>query len=119
MEHKLFDSELKVMEVLWDEGEATAKHIAEVLKDRVGWSKTTTYTVIKRCMEKDALERMDPGFRCRALVGREEVQRSETDALIDRMYGGAPDRLIASLIGANRLTPEQIDKLRRMVDELK
>ncbi len=68
MEVKLFDSELKVMGVLWREGDVTAKHIAEVLKEEVGWNKNTTYTLIKRCIQKGAIERSEPGFMCHALV---------------------------------------------------
>lgn len=48
MSVKLFDSELKVMELLWREGELSAKQIAELLKEQIQWSKTTTYTVIKK-----------------------------------------------------------------------
>ena len=48
MEIKLFDSELKVMDVLWREGDSTAKHISDVLKGEVGWNMNTTYTLIKR-----------------------------------------------------------------------
>ena len=44
---KLFESEQKVMEVLWEEGEIPAKRVVEVLSERVGWNKNTTYTVIK------------------------------------------------------------------------
>ena len=51
MDIKLFDSELKVMDVLWREGDATAKHIAEVLLAEVGWNVNTTRTLIKRCIE--------------------------------------------------------------------
>ena len=47
MEPKLYDSELKIMEILWREGETTAKEIAAELAKSVGWSKTTTYTVLK------------------------------------------------------------------------
>ena len=42
---KLFDSEIKIMEVLWREGDVTAKYIAEVLAREVGWNKNTTYTL--------------------------------------------------------------------------
>ena len=115
---KLFESELKVMEVLWDEGEASAKRIAEVLKEQVGWSKTTTYTVIKKCVDKGAVERMDPGFVCRAKITREQAQRHETDELIDRMYGGRADRLVAALLDGGRLGTEEIERLRRLVDGL-
>ena len=45
---KLFDSELRVMELLWKKGELSAKELAEILAQQTGWSKTTTYTVIKK-----------------------------------------------------------------------
>ena len=86
MELKLFDSERKVMEVLWDHGDLSAKELADRLKELVGWSKTTTYTVIKNCIDKKAVSRSEPGFVCHPLVSREEVREQETDALIDRMY---------------------------------
>ena len=60
MELKLFDSELKVMGVLWREGEATAKRVASVLAEEVGWNRNTTYTLLKRCIQKGAVERL-PG----------------------------------------------------------
>lgn len=49
---KLFDSELKVMDVLWKEGDKTAKQISDILKEEIGWNMNTTYTVIKKCMAK-------------------------------------------------------------------
>ena len=52
---KLFDSELKVMDVLWREGDTTAKHISDVLHAEVGWNMNTTYTLIKRCIKKELL----------------------------------------------------------------
>ena len=68
MEFKLFDSELKVMDILWKEGDTSAKEIAEKLNEQVGWSKTTTYTVIKKCIDKGAVGRSEPGFICRARI---------------------------------------------------
>ena len=50
MNTKLYDSELKVMEVLWKEGDDSAKHISEILNAEIGWNKNTTYTVIKKCV---------------------------------------------------------------------
>ena len=115
---KLFESELKVMEVLWDEDKASAKRIAEVLKEQVGWSKTTTYTVLKKCVDKGAIERTEPGFLCRAKITREEAQRHETDELSERMYGGRADRLVAALLDGGRLSAQEIERLRRLVDGL-
>ena len=119
MECKIFDSELKVLELLWDGGELAAKDIAAQAQEQVGWSKTTTYTVLKKCVEKGLAERTDPGFRCRALVTREEVRRQETRGLIDRMYGGSADRLVASLLEGKALSGEEIARLRQLVEDLK
>lgn len=119
MEYKIFDSELKILELLWDSEELNAKDIAAQAQEQVGWSKTTTYTVLKKCVEKGLVERTEPGFRCRAVVSRQEAQRRETQGLIDRMYGGAADRLVASLLEGKALSADGIDRLRKLVEEQK
>lgn len=118
MDVKLFDSELKVMDVLWREGNATAKHISEVLKEEVGWNKNTTYTLIKRCMKKGAIERSEPNFMCHALIPKEKVQEAETEELINKVYGGSADQLFAALLNRKNLTAEQISRLKQFVQEL-
>lgn len=118
MDVKLFDSELKVMTVLWKEGDATAKHISDVLKEEVGWNMNTTYTLIKRCIKKGAIERSEPNFMCHALILQEEVQKAETQELIDKVYDGSADKLFAALLGRKKLSKKQIDELRKIVGEL-
>ena len=115
---KLVDSEIKVMEILWQEGDCTAKHIAQVLGEAIGWNVNTTYTLIKRCIGKGAIERSEPNFLCRALVSREEVQQQQTQELIDKVYGGSVDKLFAALLGGKGVSREQLDRLRAMIDEM-
>lgn len=103
---KLFDSELKVMDVLWREGDSTAKHISDVLKEEVGWNMNTTYTLIKRCIKKGAIRRSEPNFMCHALIPKEEVQEAETNELINKIYDGSADKLFAALLGRKKLSPE-------------
>ena len=119
MDDKLFDSELRILEILWEGGELSAKDVAAQASEQVGWSKTTTYTVLKKCVEKGLVERTEPGFRCRALVSRQEAQRQETRGLIDRMYGGSADRLVASLLEGRALSGDEVARLRRLVEELR
>ena len=118
MSVKLFDSELKIMNVLWLEGDCTAKHVSDVLKEETGWNMNTTYTLIKRCISKGAIERTEPNFMCRALIPKEEVQEAETNELIDKIYDGSADKLFAALLGRKKLSKEQIQKLKDIVDEL-
>ena len=106
------------MDVLWREGDLPARRIADVLTRQIGWNVNTTYTLIKRCIGKGAIERREPGFVCRALVSREQVQQEETQELIDRLFDGSADALFASLLGSKRVSEEQMQRLRRMIDEM-
>ena len=115
---KLFDSELKVMDILWKEGDVKAKHVADVLTKAFGWNKNTTYTLIKRCIKKGAIERSDPDFICHALIPKEEVQEAETNELINKIYDGSADKLFAALLSRKKLSAEEIEKLKKIVAEL-
>lgn len=117
MQEKLFPSEIKVMEIIWDNGEITAKEIAAEMAKTAGWSKTTTYTVIKKCLEKGAVVRKDPGFLCVAAISREEIQAFETQELIDRLFGGAPDMLVSALINSGKISGEQLNALRNAIEK--
>lgn len=118
MNIKLFDSELKVMEILWKEGDTTAKRIAEITAEQIGWSKTTTYTVIKKCIDKGAIERKNSDFLCCPLITKEQAQEYETNELINKLYDGATDRLIASVLGQKKLNKEEIEHLKKLVNNL-
>lgn len=87
------------MDVLWKDGDVPAKYVADTLNREVGWNKNTTYTLIKRCINKGAIERTEPGFMCHALIAKEQVQDLETDELIDKIYDGSVDKLFAALLG--------------------
>lgn len=113
---KLFDSELKVMNILWRDGDVPAKYIADILNKELGWNKNTTYTLIKRCMKKGAIERMEPNFMCHALIPKEKVQETETNELIDKVYDGSADKLFAALLGRKKLSAEQIEQLKQIVE---
>ena len=115
---KLFDSEWKVMEVLWREGDRTAKQIAEALGREVGWNRNTTYTLIKRCIDKGAIRRSEPHFLCHALIDKAAVQSDEADALIDKMFDGSAGLLFSNLIRRKRISPEELAQLQALVDGL-
>ena len=118
MEIKLFDSELKIMDVLWKRGETTAKHVAEILKEQVGWSKTTTYTVIKKCIDKGVIQRKEPNFVCCPLVTKDQVREFETKEIINKMYDGSTDHLVADLLGNKNITPEEISRIKQLIRNL-
>ena len=115
---KLFDSELKVMEVLWEQEPKSAKEIVDILSKRIGWNKNTTYTVIKKCIDKGTIQRREPNFQCLPLVRREEVQAAAAAELVDKVFDGSASLLFASLLSGKQLPPEEIQRLRALIDEL-
>lgn len=116
---KLFDSEIKVMNVLWEGGDMTAKRISDILAEKIGWNMNTTYTVIKKCISKGAIVRSEPNFMCHADISKSEVQKSELTEFVDRMFDGASDKLFAALIDSKKMSPDEIKSLKAMVEKLK
>lgn len=118
MEKKLQDAELKVMHIIWREGSVPAARVAAECKETIGWNLNTTYTLIKRCIEKGAVERTEPGFICRPLVSKEEAQMLETNRLINKLFDGSADKLFAALLGHAKLSKTEVDKLKKLIEEL-
>lgn len=119
MSIKLFDSELKVMEVLWKFGDTTAKKISDILNEEIGWNVNTTYTIIKKCIKKGAITRSEPNFMCHAEITKQEIQQSELSEFMDKLFDGAADGLFSALINSRKMSAEEIQKLKDMVNELK
>lgn len=117
MEKKIFDSELKVMEVIWENGEISAKDVSLKMAELAGWNKNTTYTVIKKLEAKGYIKRTEPGFICSALVSRKEVSKSETDSLVERLFGGSKKALFSALLEDEALTAGEIEELRKMIEK--
>lgn len=116
---KLFDSELKVMDVLWTQGEMPARDIVDILSASIGWNKNTTYTVIKKCIEKGAVAREEPNFLCKPLVTKDEVAQSETEQLIDKMFGGSSELFFSSFLKNQGISEEDAKRLAKMIKEAK
>jgi len=115
MQIKLFDSELQVMEVIWKEGDLPAKRIAKILGAQIGWNKNTSYTVIKKCVEKGAIERIEPHFICRARISKEEVQTFEVEELVNKLFDGSESLLFASLVDRKKVPDDVLERLKKLV----
>ena len=113
----LFDSELKVMELIWENEPVSAKEISLMAGERIGWNKNTTYTVIKKLEAKGFIKREDPGFICTSVYKREEIQRSEANSLVDKLFGGSKKALFSALIGDEKLSREEIAELKELIEK--
>lgn len=117
MKEKLFDSEAKVMEIIWERGAISAKEISLIAGETIGWNKNTTYTVIKKLEAKGFIRREDPGFICTALVSRDRVQKAEVVSLVQKVFGGSRKALFSALLEDEPLSQDELDALRKLIEE--
>ena len=116
MTQKLFDSEIKVMELIWEHEPVSAKQLSLLATESIGWNKNTTYTIIKKLEAKGFIKREEPGFICVSLVSRKEACKNETKGLIDRLFKGSKKALFASLVD-DELTEDEIEELRKLIEK--
>lgn len=117
MKEKLFDSEAKVMEIIWANSPISAKEISLIAAKTIGWNKNTTYTVIKKLEAKGFIQREDPGFICTPLVSKNQMQKVEVASLVKKVFGGSRKALFSALLDDESLTEDEINELRMLIDK--
>ena len=115
MEGKLFDSERKVMEVLWKEGDMTAGQLAKRLLEEAGWNRNTTYTVIKRLSDRGVVK--NENATVTALVSKEEVQLSQMEEMMEKTFEGSLPAFLAAFARRQALSKEEEEEIRRIIEK--
>lgn len=115
VEIKLFDSELKLMELIWAQEPITAKQLSIIAADSIGWNKNTTYTVLKKLIEKNAVLRTNPNFICTSLVKKHDVQKFETTTLINKLYDGSKKAFFAAFVNDGAINEDDLKELMEMI----
>ena len=118
MDIKVFDSELRVMKILWKHGEMGARDIAHILKDEVGWNVNTTYTTIRKLINKGAVKRHDPKFICIPLISEEQIQKQEARELSSKLFDGSASALLSAFLSDKKIPQSEIDRMKELIDKL-
>ena len=111
---KVFESEYRFCLILWENEPVKSTALVKLCKERLGWSKATTYTVIKRLSERGVVKSEDALVT--SLVSKEEVQAAEIDELVEKTFEGSLPAFIAAFTRRGRLRPEELSQLREMID---
>ena len=113
---RISDSELEVMKVLWEAGDALpVTEIRTALQARRGWEATTVKTLVGRLVAKGALAQEKRNvYYYRPLIGREEYSDWAAQDLVDRLFKGSARGLVAALVRSDGLSAEDIDELREL-----
>lgn len=117
--YKISDAEWQVMKVLWREFPLAASSIIEQLKPESEWSPKTIQTLIGRLVKKGILgvNKESSTYRYYPLVSQEECMREETKSFLKKVYDGSFHMLLANFVKDENLSPEEIHKLKKLLDE--
>lgn len=114
---KLCESEYRFADIVWENEPIGSGELVKLCEERLGWKKSTTYTVLKKLCEKGVLKNENTVVT--ALIKQEQVQRYESEQLVSRAFGGSLPQFIAAFMGDKKLTKAQADKLKKLIDSYK
>lgn len=111
---KIFESEYRFCLILWENEPIRSTELAKLCKEKLDWSKTTTYTVIKRLCDRGVIKNENAVVS--AIISKEEAQRSELDELMDKKFEGSLPAFIAAFGRRQELTDAEIQEIRRIIE---
>lgn len=112
---KIFESEYRFCLILWEHEPVTAAELVKLCQARLGWKRTTTYTVIKRLGERGVVQNKDGVVT--ALVSREAAQVSEIDELMEKKFQGSLPAFLAAFARRQDLSEEEAEEIRRIIEK--
>ena len=111
---KIFESEYRFCLILWENEPIKSTELAKLCKQKLDWSKTTTYTVIKRLSERGVIQNANAIVT--SIISKEEAQLSELDALVDKKFEGSLPAFLAAFGRRQELSDAEIEEIRRIIE---
>ena len=114
MAPKIFESEYRFCLILWENEPIKSTDLAKLCKEKLEWSKTTTYTVIKRLSERGVIK--NENAIVTSIISKEEAQQSELEELMDKKFEGSLPAFIAAFGKRQALSDAEIEEIRRIIE---
>ena len=111
---KIFESEYRFCLILWENEPIKSTELANLCKQKLDWSKPTTYTVIKRLSERGVIQ--NENAIVTSIISKEEAQLSELDELVDKKFEGSLPAFLAAFGRRQELSDAEIEEIRRIIE---
>ena len=113
---KIFESEYRFCLILWDNEPINSTRLVELCKEQLGWSKATTYTVIRRLSERGVLK--NENTIVTSLISKEEAQKARLEEMMEETFEGSMPAFIAAFSRSKKLSKKEVDQLRALIDSI-
>ncbi len=111
---KIFESEYRFCLILWEHAPINSTRLVELCKQQLGWTKATTYTVIRRLAERGVLK--NENATVTALVSKEQAQASRLEEMVEETFEGSMPAFIAAFSRSKKLNAQEVAQLKALID---
>ncbi len=112
---KIFESEYRFCSILWEHEPINSTALVKLCKEQLGWSKTTTYTVIRRLTDRGVVK--SENAIVSAVISREQAEIAQIDELLTSRFGGSMPAFVAAFSKRQNLSEEKIEQIMRIIEE--
>lgn len=116
-QYKLFDAEYKFVSIIWEAEPLSSRQLVDICNERLGWKKSTTYTVLRKLCERGILQNVNSIVS--SLVKKEETQRYESHAIVEKAFDGSLPQFITAFLGDKKLSKKEAEELKNLIDNYK
>ncbi|HZK56759.1 MAG TPA: BlaI/MecI/CopY family transcriptional regulator [Clostridia bacterium] len=113
--YKLFDAEYKFSSIVWDSEPINSTELVRLCADKLGWKKSTTYTVLRKLCDRGILQNQDAVVT--SLIKREDVQKYESNVVVEKSFGGSLPKFLTAFLDERKITEQEAEQLKQIIEE--
>ncbi|NLU52741.1 MAG: BlaI/MecI/CopY family transcriptional regulator [Clostridiaceae bacterium] len=117
MEYKLSESEERFAELIWQNEPIGSGELVKLCEKEMNWKKSTTYTVLKKLCEKGVCRNENAVVS--SLITKDEYYSRQSISFVEETFGGSLPKFLAAFIGGRKLSSQQAEELKKLIDEHK
>ena len=114
-QYKLFDAEYKFVSIIWDNEPINSTELVKLSFEKLGWKKSTTYTVLRKLCERGILK--NEGTVVSTIVKKEDAQRYESQIVIEKTFEGSLPQFLTAFLGEKTITKKEAEELKHIIEE--
>ncbi len=112
---KLFDAEYKFLDIIWELEPINSTELCKICLDKLGWKKPTTYTMLRKLVEKNILK--NEKAMVSSLIKREEIQRYESERLLEKNFDNSLPSFVAAFLKDKKLSKKEAEEIEKLIKE--
>ena len=117
METELGEIQEQFAEIIWDHEPIASGQLVKIADERLGWKKSTTYTVLRKLCEKGLFQNIDGIVT--SVISKAEFDSAKSHKFVDDHFGGSLPSFIAAFTGRKKLSEKEADKIQKIIDSFK